>query len=86
MTMVGRKPRSYRRRVDQSAWVAIERDFALQPCTVVDLSDEGARLNVERPDQLPQHFRLTFSRATRNGRRCEVSWKHGRSVGVRFVA
>lgn len=49
------------------------------------MSDQGARLDVDAAERLPKHFNLTFSRTTRAGLRCEVRWRRGRAVGVRFV-
>lgn len=49
------------------------------------MSDEGARLYVN-DDRLPRHFNLTFSRSSRDGVRCEVRWRRGHSVSVKFVA
>jgi hypothetical protein len=63
----------------------MDRSFALRPCKVIDMSDNGARLYLEPDDRLPKHFNLTFSRASRNGLRCEVRWRRGHSVGVKFV-
>lgn len=86
MALLGRKTRSPRRRTDNPAWLVVENGFALRPCKVVDISDQGARLDVEPGERLPRHFRLTFSRTSRAGRGCEMRWRHGRSVGVKFVA
>lgn len=86
MALLGRKSRKARRRVQCEAWLAPEADFALRPCTVVDLHDEGAQLKVDSAERLPNRFTLTFTRASRAGRRCEVRWRRGRAVGVKFVA
>ncbi len=80
------KTRPSRRRADKQAWLVADGDFALRPCTVVDMSDTGAKLTVDQSDRLPKHFNLTFSRGSRSGFRCEVRWKRGRSIGVKFVA
>jgi hypothetical protein len=85
MSLFGRKPRPPRRRVEKEAWLALDRSFALRPCKVIDMSDEGARLYVD-DDRLPKHFNLTFSRSSRDGKRCEMRWRRGHSVGVKFVA
>lgn len=85
MTLFGRKSRAPRQRVEKEAWLALDRSFALRPCTVVDMSDQGARLYVGQDERLPKHFNLTFSRSSREGLRCEVRWRRGHSVGVRFV-
>jgi hypothetical protein len=49
------------------------------------MHDEGAQLKVDPEARLPHRFTLTFSRASRNGQRCEVRWRRGPSVGVKFI-
>ena len=85
MLSSARKTRSARRRVNKQAWLVFDGEFALRPCTVIDMSDSGARLNIDQSDRLPKRFSLTFSRASRAGLQCEVRWKHGRAVGVKFL-
>lgn len=85
MLPFGKKTRPSRRKAGQQAWLVTDGSFALQACTVVDLSDDGAQIKVEQSDRLPKHFNLTFSRASRAGRRCEIRWKRGRSIGVKFL-
>jgi hypothetical protein len=86
MAVFGRKSRKARRKVERQAWLSGDQDFALRPCTVLDMHDEGARLRIEDAGRVPSHFNLTFSRTTRAGRRCEVRWRRGHAVGVTFVA
>lgn len=86
MFSFGRKTRVSRKRVDKPAWLVFDGDFALRPVVVVDLSDTGALLKLDQvPERMPKRFTLTFTRGSRAGRQCEVRWKHGRSVGVKFV-
>lgn len=85
MMLFGRKSRKTRRKIQREAWLAGDRDFALRPCTVVDMHDDGAQLKVDYPERLPIRFNLTFSRSSRSGKRCEVRWRRGHSVGVKFV-
>jgi hypothetical protein len=85
MLSFARKTRPLRRRVNKQAWLVFDGEFALRPCTVIDMSDNGARLSVDQSDRLPKRFSLTFSRASRAGLQCEVRWKHGQAVGVKFV-
>lgn len=86
MALLGRKSRVPRRQVDKEAWIVLDNSFALRPCKIVDMSDQGARLDLDAADRLPKFFSLTFSRSSRAGRRCEIRWKRGRTVGVKFVA
>jgi hypothetical protein len=86
MALTGRKTRAPRSRRDQQAWLIADDGFALRPCKVTDMSDGGARLELDAAERLPKFFRLVFSRTTRAGPRCEMRWRRGRSVGVRFLA
>jgi hypothetical protein len=85
MALLGRKSRAPRRLADRQAWIVVENSFALRPCKVVDISDQGARLDLDEADRLPKFFDLTFTRASRAGRRCELRWRRGRTAGVKFV-
>jgi hypothetical protein len=86
MTLFGLKTRKARRKVERKAWFVGDGDFALQACTVVDISSDGARLRLDGVTRLPGKFRLTFSRSTRDGLRCDLRWRNGRTVGVKFAA
>jgi hypothetical protein len=52
---------------------------------VRDMSSTGAKITIDDPNSLPGNLRLAFTRDARTGRRCEVVWRRGKSVGVRFV-
>ncbi len=54
-------------------------------CTVRDLSAEGACLDIESNERLPQHFRLSLD-WFRSLRRCEVRWRSASRVGVAFTS
>lgn len=82
---MGQKSRPPRARRNQEAWLVADEGFALRPCKVTDLSDGGARLELDVAERLPKFFRLIFSRTTRAGPQCEMRWRRGRSVGVKFL-
>ena len=84
MAIFGRKSWPSRRRTNQPAWMTIDGSFATRPCTIVDISEGGARLRVEDAQFLKPHFHLKFDRAS-PGRACKVAWKKGDLVGVKFV-
>jgi PilZ domain len=69
----------------QPGWITLEGGFAARPCVVRDLSSSGAKLTIEDPNTLPAKLRLAFSRDARNGRPCEVVWRRGQTVGIKFV-
>ena len=79
------KKRESRKSVHQPAWITLEGGFAARPCVVQDLSTTGARVTVDDPNVLPGKLRLAFSRDARTGRNCEVVWRRGKTVGVKFV-
>lgn len=79
------KKRDVRRSVQQSGWITLEGGFAARPCNVLDLSASGAKLVVDDPTSVSNKMRLAFTRDARSGRACEVVWRRGKTLGVRFT-
>ncbi|PSO34050.1 PilZ domain-containing protein [Bradyrhizobium sp. MOS002] len=52
-------------------------------CTVRNLSDTGAALDVSSPVGIPDHFSL-FVQADGTHLACTVIWRKERRIGVRF--
>jgi hypothetical protein len=52
---------------------------------VLDLSSAGAKITVDDPQAVVAKMRLAFSRDTRTGRNCQVVWRRGKTLGVKFV-
>jgi hypothetical protein len=84
MTLFGRKTRPARRRTNQPAWITVDGGFAARQCTVIDISEGGARLRVEDPQFVKPQFQLKLDR-TSPGRACKVAWKKGGVIGIEFV-
>ena len=82
---LGKKNRETRKSLQQSGWITMEGGFAARPCMVHDLSTSGAKVTIDDPSALPAKLRLAFSRDARTGRNCEVVWRRGMSIGVKFV-
>ena len=81
------KKRDVRRSVKQPGWITLEGGFAARPCTVLDLSVTGAKITLDDPNSVTaSRIRLAFTRDARTGRACEVVWRRGKTLGVRFVA
>jgi hypothetical protein len=59
-------------------------DLSDRQCTVIDISEGGARLRVEDPQFVKPQFQLKFDR-TSPGRACKVAWKKGDVIGLKFV-
>jgi hypothetical protein len=51
----------------------------------MDLSSAGAKITVDDPQAVKAKVRLAFSRDARTGRNCEVVWRRGKTLGVKFV-
>ena len=62
------------------------RKSPLRDCTVVDLSDLGARLAVEDSANVPDEFALLLSPFVRPFRKCRLVWRKDEHVGVEFDA
>ena len=85
MALLSDKKREKRKSLRQSGWITLEGGFAARQCVVEDLSTTGAKVTIEDSNTLPARLRLAFSRDARTGRPCEVVWRRGKSVGVKFV-
>ena len=80
-----RKSRGTRKSVQQPGWLIYEGSFAARQCTVLDLSDSGAKIQSSEPSPVRTKLRLAFSRDVRTGRACEVVWQRGKTFGVKFI-
>jgi hypothetical protein len=79
------KKREARKSVRQSGWITLDGGFAARPCVVQDISSAGAKITVDDASALSGRFRLAFARDARTGRNCEIVWRQGKSLGVKFV-
>ena len=83
--MAAAKKREARKSLQQPGWITLDGGFAARPCVVRDMSSTGAKITLDDPNVLPAKLRLAFARDARTGRNCEVVWRRGNSVGVKFV-
>ena len=83
--MAATKKREARKSLQRPGWIILEGGFAARRCMVRDMSSTGAKVTIDDPNMLPAKLRLTFSRDARTGRNCQVVWRRGKSVGVKFV-
>ncbi len=76
-------PRKPRKKVFRAAELFITSCDAL-PCTVTNLSADGAGITLQEDHELPVFVTLKFthSRVTRKAR---VVWQHGADLGVAFI-
>jgi hypothetical protein len=82
---IGTKKRAARKSLRQPGWITLEGGFAARQCVVQDISPSGAKITIDDTNSLPAKLRLAFARDARTGRNCEVVWRRGKVVGVKFV-
>lgn len=75
---------SSRRRTLKAGVIAYGGGHVTLPCGVRDLSDTGARLTVSGSVNAPDTFELAID-TDGLAASCEVVWRRGAEVGVRFV-
>ena len=74
-----------RRLLNYGARILDVNGTARADCTVADISETGAKLVTAQADRLPDQFLLALSVAGRVSRKCQVVWRTGGKVGVRFT-
>jgi hypothetical protein len=79
------KKREVRKSLQQPGWITLEGGFAARQCVVHDMSSSGAKITIDDSNVLPARLRLAFTRDARTGRNCEVVWRRGKVLGVKFV-
>jgi hypothetical protein len=79
--MFSNKRNAIRRPVRCTAWIALKAK-KLHGCVVSDISDSGARLNVENAALLPDEFLLFLSSRGTASRKCRVVWRKTKQIGV----
>jgi hypothetical protein len=77
------KRRAVRRPVQYSAWIA-RKGEPLEGCVLSDISEKGARLDVENPASIPDEFMLFLSSRGTPRRKCSVAWRTETQIGVKF--
>jgi hypothetical protein len=73
-----------RKVVNRETWIVRSGGFAVRPCRVIDISDTGVQLSLDRRQMIPNDFVLRMSR-NHPGRAVRVKWRRGSQVGAIFV-
>jgi hypothetical protein len=81
--MINDKRKALRRPMRYTAWLALE-PGQLHGCVLSDISDTGARIDVEDSKTVPDQFMLWLSNSGSARRKCRVMWRKPRQVGVKF--
>ncbi len=75
--------REARRRRHQWAWVTLEGEATLRDCRVFDVSQNGAKVVIDMAAEIGTRFGLALT--PHSPRLCEIVWRRGRTLGIKFV-
>lgn len=78
--------REGRKGVGRLAWLNACDGRPLFSCTLVDISNGGAKLTIDEVDQIPPTFSLWLSRHGHPRYSCQIVWRCDDVIGVKFVA
>ena len=67
------------------AWLDTGDGGPLLSCTLVDISESGAKLAIEEADQIPERFILRLSRYGQPRLSCRTVWRNANTLGVTFA-
>jgi PilZ domain len=67
-----------------TAWIVID-GRADRECSLLDVSPAGAKVIVDNGSGIPDRFELAFFQAADKRQKCEVTWRRGKLLGVKFV-
>ena len=81
--MVKDKRKARRQPMRHTAWLAVSAEQRTG-CTLSDVSDTGARVDVQDSTAIPDHFVLMLSSNGAARRFCRVVWRKPHQVGVKF--
>jgi hypothetical protein len=84
--MAKEQRRKDRRTVKAVAFVYSLDGWPIGECKTLDVSETGAKLTWNSPEELPSEFLLSLSRDGKVRRSCHVKWREADKVGVKFVA
>jgi PilZ domain-containing protein len=73
-----------RRQFHYNAKILKDQNSPPLACLIADISDSGARLNLENGTELPDKFILLLTENGGARRQCRVVWRDGTAVGVKF--
>jgi hypothetical protein len=78
-----RLKREARRRRHQWAWVTLESSVTVHNCRVLDVSQNGAKVVTDMAAEIGTRIGLAL--VPHRPRLCEIVWRRGRTLGIKFV-
>ncbi|MEP7029499.1 MAG: PilZ domain-containing protein [Pseudolabrys sp.] len=80
--MIKDKRKALRRSMRYTAWVVIEGEP--HGCSLSDISETGARLNIDNSKEIPDDFVLFLTSNGSAKRKCRAVWRKPHQIGVTF--
>jgi hypothetical protein len=77
--------RSIREHVDFPAWIDIGDNSQPRNCTVLDVSEDGARIMASYLAELPKEFWLVLSKDRTRRRHCQIVWRSDTQAGLKYL-
>jgi hypothetical protein len=77
--------RSPRHSTNCRAWIEFDDHTPPLNCTLVDISEGGARIEVASPHRLPEEFSLVLTEDAGNVRRCRIIWRADNEIGISYL-
>jgi PilZ domain len=77
--------RSMREHVCFPAWTEISNGLQRRECTILDVSESGARIMVASSARIPREFWLVFSKDGARRRRCRMVWRSNDQLGLAYL-
>jgi PilZ domain len=85
MFMAKQRRSSTRKARNHGAWITFDGDIRSYECRVVDVSAAGAKLVADIDADIGSSFRLSVAPHSIVRKPCEVVWRRGRQLGVKFT-
>lgn len=77
--------RESRQEKGHRAWLDTGEGRPLLVCTLVDISQSGAKLSLDAIDQIPETFSLRLTRDGHPRFACRTVWRNSNMIGVAFA-
>ena len=85
MIMTFTMRRESREEKGHRAWLDTGAGGALVSCTLLDISQSGAKLAIDEFDQIPETFSLRLTRYGHPRFSCRTVWRNCNTIGVTFA-
>jgi hypothetical protein len=77
--------RTKRRSRNYTAWITLQDGHTRVKCRVFDISAGGAKIICDKADDLRDRFVLASALTAAKSRTCEIVWRRGRTLGIKYT-